>query len=120
MVDQSNKNKTIFLGVAAAAAVVGAALLWHFFSEGGGDEDSQIMRELKEANLDEVKKTPDGMLDPQYLLRLLNFVAKTSRKRRDDERNEALERRLEFYKEGKNDEYRALVKEQFEKDDEMC
>ena len=57
------------------------------------------------------------MLDPKYLLRLLNFVTLTGRSRREAERNEALERRLQLHKDKKDDEYRELVKEQFERDD---
>ena len=38
------------------------------------------------------------MLDPKYMLQLLNFVTQTGRKRRSTERNEALERRLQLYK----------------------
>ena len=57
------------------------------------------------------------MLDPKYLLRLLNFVTLTGRSRREAERNEALERRLQLYKEKNEKEYREIVKDQFEKDD---
>ena len=57
------------------------------------------------------------MLDPKYLLRLLNFVTLTGRSRRETERNEALERRLQLYKEKNEKEYREIVKDQFEKDD---
>ena len=60
------------------------------------------------------------MLDPKYMLQLLNFVTQTGRKRRESERNEALERRLQLYKDQRDDEYRELVKEQFEKDDKMA
>ena len=79
MVEQPTKNsKGLYLGVAAAAAVVGAALLYHFVFAGDDEEggaDSQIMQELADAGLDTVKKTPDGqMLDPKYMLQLLNFV----------------------------------------------
>jgi len=107
---ESNKNKGLFLGIAAAAAVVGAALLYHFVIAGDEEEETatgqasssqgNILEELKEAGLDKVKKTPDGtMLDPKYMLQLLNFVTQTGRKRREGERNEALKRRLELYKE---------------------
>ena len=35
---ESNKNKGLFLGIAAAAAVVGAALLYHFVIAGDDEE----------------------------------------------------------------------------------
>lgn len=79
-----------------------------------------VLEELKEAGLESVKKTSDGsMLDPKYLLKLLNFINLTSLKRRAADRNEALERRLQLYKDQQDDEYRTLVKEQIEKDDKM-
>ena len=124
MVESTNKNKGLFLGIAAATAVVGAALLYHFVFSGDDEDDSgsgaPIMQELQAAGLDKVKKTPDGtMLDPKYMLQLLNFVTLTGRKRRGAEREAALERRLQLFKENNDEEYRALVKEQFEKDDMM-
>ena len=59
------------------------------------------------------------MLDPNYCLRLLNFSILTARKRRQVEMNEALKRRLELFKEGKDAEYRELVKEQLDQEDQM-
>ena len=121
MVEQ-NKNRGLLIGIAAASALVGAALLYHFFTSGeDGEEGSPIERELKAAGLDEVKKTPDGqMLDPKYMLKLLNFVTKTGKARRQEERDAALATRLELFKEKKDDLYRELVKDEFEKDDRMC
>jgi hypothetical protein len=36
---ESNKNKGLFLGIAAGAALVGAALLYHFVFAADEDED---------------------------------------------------------------------------------
>ena len=83
-------------------------------------EDLDIAKGLKTAGLDEVKKTPDGqMLDPDYCLRLLNFSILTTHKRRQAERDEERKRRLELFKEGKDAEYRELVKEQLGQEDQM-
>lgn len=63
MVESGNKNKGLFLGVAAAAALVGAALLYHFMSGEDGESSSgekQIVKELKAAGMFEIKRTPDG------------------------------------------------------------
>ena len=58
MVEQKNSNKGLLIGVAAGCALVGAALLYHFFSESdSADGGSDIAKELKNAGLDEVKKT---------------------------------------------------------------
>ena len=80
-----------------------------------------MLKDLKAKGLNEVKKNPSGqLLEPKYLLELLNFVAIDARKRRETERNAALERRLEFFKNKQDAEYRQLVAEEFKKDDEMC
>ena len=53
-----NKNKGLFLGIAAATALIGAALLYHYVS-GDDDEEAEetgIMAELTEAGLSTVKR----------------------------------------------------------------
>ena len=60
------------------------------------------------------------MLDPQYMVKLLNFVTCLSRKRRETERSAALETRREAMKVKNWDEYRGIVKEQFMAEDQMC
>ena len=40
MVESGNKNRGLFLGIAAATAVVGAALLYHFVFAGDEEEES--------------------------------------------------------------------------------
>ena len=96
-----NENKGLFLGVAAATALVGAALLYHFaFSEGDDEgEAGGIVAELTAAGLEEVKKAPNGQgLDPQYMLKMLNFVTKAARSRRSAERKAAIDERREHFK----------------------
>ena len=110
---ESNKNKSLFLGVAAATALVGAALLYHYVFTDGDDEEGSsigIAEELKEAKLDVVKKGPSGnMLDPKYMVELLNFVTCTGRKRREGERNAAIDARRAAYKANNWEEYREIV-----------
>ena len=68
-----------------------------------------------------VKKAADGMsLDPDYMIKLLNFVTTTSRKRREGDRATALEQRRECYKASNWDEYKSIVSDQFMKEDQMC
>lgn len=120
---ESNKNKGLFLGIAAATAVVGAALLYHFVFADEAEEDGAtgIQAELEDAGLAEVKKHPNGaMLDPQYMLKLLNFVTTTARKRRQGDRDAAIAQRREAYKAENWDEYRDIIKDQFMKEDQMC
>ena len=55
---EENKNKGLFLGIAAATALIGAALLYHYVS---GDDDEEtpaggMMAELEEAGLAQVKR----------------------------------------------------------------
>ena len=90
---------------------------------GKRDEDEAaaggIQAELETAGLFEVKKQ-NGMLDFEYLAKLLNFATCLSRKRRETERNAALEQRREAFKGDKWNEYRDIVKEQFMAEDQMC
>ena len=122
MVDKNNKG--LFLGIAAATALIGAALLYHYVSGDDDDVDgpaSGIMAELEEANLATFKRhEQSGQLDPIYTCKMLNFVTLTARKRRNDERTEAINERRECY--GKEDwnRYRQIVKEQFMAEDQMC
>ena len=60
---EDNKNKGLFLGIAAGAAIVGAALLYHFVFSDDGDEAADsgaLLAELEAAGLDKVKKAPNG------------------------------------------------------------
>ena len=122
---ENNKNKGLFLGVAAATALVGAALLYHYVFSDPDDEEgnapASIMEELKEAKLDKVRKGASGnMLEPKYMVELLNFVTTTGRSRRAGERKTALDNRRAAY-EGKHwEEYREIVATQFQKEDQMC
>ena len=82
-----NKNKGLFLGVAAATALVGAALLYHFVfsdeTEEGEAAGGNLMADLEAENLHVVKKGANGAtLEPQYMCKLLNFVTCSGRKRR--------------------------------------
>ena len=110
---ENKQNKGLFLGVAAATALVGAALLYHYVFSDADDEEGAsvgIMEELKEAKLDVVRKGPSGnMLEPKYMVELLNFVTTTGRKRRESERNAAIDARREAYKANNWEEYREIV-----------
>ena len=89
-----NENKGLLLGVAAATALVGAALLYHFVFTDGDEERAAvgIEAELAAAGLDEVMKSPSGQgLEPEYMLKLLQFVTSTGKERRAAERKDALD-----------------------------
>ena len=121
MVD--SKNKGLLLGIAAATALIGAALLYHYVAEDGDDEGEEtgIMAELSEAGLATVKRhEQSGQLDPVYTCKMLNFVTITARKRRHDERAEAINQRRECYRTSDWTQYRQIVKEQFMAEDQMC
>ena len=131
---EGNKNKgqklflRLLLGVAAATALVGAALLYHYVFAEEGAEDGEdggaggdTMAELEAAKLNEVRKHPNGnMLAPDYMVKLLNFVTQTARKRRAGEKATAMTQRREAYKSENWAEYREIVREQFMKEDQMC
>lgn len=99
---EDNKNKGLFLGIAAATALVGAALLYHFvFSDEAEEEagsSSSLAADLEAENLHVVKKGANGMLDPQYMCKLLNFVTTSGRKRREADRKQAIDARRTCFK----------------------
>ena len=122
---EDNKNKGLFLGIAAATALVGAALLYHFVFSDEAEEEagstSNIAADLEAENLHVVKKGPNGAtLDPQYMCKLLNFVTTSGRKRREADRKEALDARRTAFKADNWDDYRDIVRDQFQKEDQMC
>ena len=57
------------------------------------------------------------MLDPQYMLKLLNFTTLQARKSYESERNSLLEQRRECLKNEQMNDYRDLVQQIFTKDD---
>ena len=108
-----NKNKGLFLGVAAATALVGAALLYHFvFSDDDETEGAatDITTLLQEAGLDQVQKGRNGQgLEPRYFLKLLQFMAKTGKERRSEEKKEALAARRQHYQDKNWEAYKEIV-----------
>jgi len=125
MVEKNEKNKGLFLGLAAATALVGAALLWQYVFTNDDDEEaevagSDIQAELEAADLATVKKAANGMLEPMYMCQLLNFVTLNGRKRREGERKEAIAQRRECFKNKQWNGYRDIIQEQFMAEDQMC
>ena len=81
------------MGVAAATALVGGALLYHYiFNDEDEEEEDQTALDtmLEEEKLNEVKKDARGTIEADYILKLMNFCAKTARKRRESEINESI------------------------------
>ena len=77
MVESSKKN--LWIGLGAVGALVAAAMLWHYVNNDGDDDEesatpqvsqSELMEELTNKNLQEVKRNENG-LDPTYFIRLL-------------------------------------------------
>lgn len=120
---EGDKNKTLIMGIAAGCALIGAALIYHFVF---ADEEEEVaagnlIADLEAAGLDKVKKAPNGsMLDPQYLCKLLNFTTVTARKRNEEERKQLIEQRRACYKNEQWNDYRDIVQQIFQKDDQMC
>ena len=120
MVEKANQNKNLFLGIAAGTALVGAALLYHFVFQADEDEEDaySMTDDLAAQKLDVVKKNGE-MLEPEYMVKLLNFMTTSAKKRRTAEREAALNQRREHYKTENWDAYRELVQEQFMKENQM-
>ena len=77
MVESNKKN--LWIGLGAVGALVAAAMLWHYVNNDGDDDEeaatpqvsqSELMEELTNKNLHEVKRNENG-LDPTYFIRLL-------------------------------------------------
>ena len=125
MVEKANDNKTLWLGLAAVGALVGAALLFHYVStdddeEGtgaGASDPGKLTEELKAANLTDVKKSPNGTLDQQYFLQLLQYVGTASRERTKGLRTKCVESRRKHYKSEEWDQYEAIIKKALEAED---
>ena len=59
--------------------------------------------------MNKVKKGPDGKLDAKYALDLINFAARTAKKKRNEELEKSLAKRRELFKVQKWDEYSNIV-----------
>ena len=91
-----------------------------FANKAEEEETATIVDELAAQKLDVVKKAPNGnMLDPEYMVKLLNCITTSAKKRREGERNTALAARRELYKSESWDAYRENVQEQFMKENTM-
>jgi len=67
-----------------------------------------------------VQKGPNGQgLHPQYFLKLLQFMSKTSKDRRSVEKDDALLRRRETHKVKDWDKYKEIVQAELMQDDQM-
>ena len=127
------KGKGLLLAVAAGAAFVGAAIYYKFVYAksqkpvAGGEEvkevvvpDDELMRAMKAANVNIVRRAPDGQtLDSDYILQLLSFVAHESQKRRSTQAEAALRRRRESFATKNWDELHEVIKNEFEEHEAM-
>lgn len=84
----TDNRKNIMYALGAGAALIGAALVYHFVSNKDGDDESIpvlevdsefIYEELKKSGLDQVGRGPNGMLETNYFLKLLQFVGAETR-----------------------------------------
>ena len=73
---------------------------------------------LEEEKLNEVKKDARGTIEADYILKLMNFCAKTARKRRESEINESIAQRREHFKAKEWDEYTNIVSEEMMKNEQ--
>ena len=125
MVEKANDNKTLWLGLAAAGALIGAALLFHWVSSDEDEEDGatqagnpqKLTKDLEAAKLFDVKKSPQGTLDDQYFLSLLQFVGTASRERTKGLRTKCMGDRRKFYKAEDWEKYEKIIKLALEAED---
>ena len=126
MVESKNK---LWMAAAAAGALIGVALLFHWATSGNDDESSgeikpgdqgKLEEELKAAGLKDVQKNPQGMIEPQYFLKLLQFVGQTTRERTKSVRHKCqTDRRKQFQVEDW-EKYESVIKKALEVEDEAA
>lgn len=119
---QTNEKKNLMFALTGGAILVGAALLYHYAfaddEEGSGQAEGAILDELKENQLDDVKKTAQGGLDPQYFCQLLQYIGQRNKAQTAEKRNELTVKRREAYTKKDWDTYKQIVLEQLTLEDE--
>ena len=129
MTEESNKNKTLLMGLAAAGVLIGAALLFHWATSEEDDDEGvastagnpqKLQSELEAAKLVNVKKSQHGTLDDQYFLTLLQFVGTSARERTKGLRTKCTDDRRKYYKAEQWEQYEQTIKKALEAEDQAA
>lgn len=123
MVQADNKQK-LWIALGAVGALVATALAVHFLTSEGDQDDtsppeisqSELLETLASKGLDKVQRQ-DGMLEPNYFLKLLQFIGETNKARLADTRARSHAIRREHYKNEDWSGYEQCVKKSFEEED---
>lgn len=116
---QGNKNWIYALG--AGAVVIIGALIFHQLSQGKEEAQAQASKVLEEIDaLGPPKKGMNGLLAFDYYQKVFFIIQKHAKTRFAVEKADLLKRRREFLKDGKMSDYKEVVKEMIQKEEQMC
>lgn len=102
---------------------MGAALVWQYFEDNADNDntpdDDEIANDLEKAKLKGVKWEEHGtggrtFIDTGYFLQLLQYIGVSVRNQQKGYREEQIRKRRQALKDGKEADYRAIVKNMLE------
>jgi hypothetical protein len=111
----STGNKGWIYALAAAGALVSAAVVFHLVSNKSASGSSLIFEEIDA--LGPAKKEPNGLLNFMYYKDVFGIIQKYSKAKFGNEKKQMLETRRRLLAEGKQSEYKDLVKEMIQKEE---
>ena len=111
----SSSNKTLWILLGGAAALIGGALAYSMFSGADEDEDKEFKEDLEK--LAKVEKDPSGIIKLEDFVNLFKLVTKHAKKKIGSVKAEYAQQRRKFLKDGNNDEYKNIVKDQMQREE---
>lgn len=112
---QSTQSKAWIAALVGGAVLIGGALVFHLLQQ--KEDGPSLLDDIDQ--LGDVKKGPNGYLQYDYYKRVFILIQKHSKLRQQDERKEAVAKRRQFLKDGNEEEYKRIVKELIERE-EQC
>ncbi len=117
----STQNKSLLIGLAAAAVFVVGGLAFHMISSKSEEAASQASKVLEEIDaLGPPKKEMNGLLSFGYYKEVFFIIQKHAKAKFATEKADLLSRRRQLLKANKMNEYKTLVKEMIQKEEQMC
>lgn len=107
---QNGVNKNVIYGLAAAGALVGAAILFNYISNKSTNATSSAVLDEIDA-LGPAKKEANGLLTFPYYKDIFLLITKHSKAKFGEEKKDMLVRRRAALKDGREAEYKEIVKE---------
>lgn len=109
------------MAIGVGAALVAGALIFHAISSKGEEAAQQSSKVLEEIDaLGPPKKEMNGLLNFGYYKDVFFIIQKHAKTRFAEEKAELLRKRRTLLKDNKMTEYKELVKEMIQKEEQMC